>query len=612
MITAERISGKDGREWIKASFKRNDLIDEQMQTINGALRSPVASNEWAIPYWSRPEFERKLGDFLIVWKDEPVTGNGGISEDSIPDNPIVPGYAVFYDGDGKITDSTGFKTSPWGEFQVKGFNLMVSRDFLILADDAGLGKSWQVATAMEARAKLGTVKRGVIVCKASLLYNWRDEIHMHTHQKAIIIQGTRDQRYQRYAELMNSDDWMFLVISYETFRTDVANLNLLDNRKQLDFCVLDEAHKIKNWRSKLGMSIHAIPSFKCRYVLTATPLPNSPLEAYNYLRFGRAMNMNGFDFEAEYAVFGGYGGKEVVGYQNIRELKSIIQTNMLRRRKVDKLKDLPPVTFKTIPVDMTAVQAKMYKAVRDEIREELAYTDVTRIPNALAKLLRLQQVTDSLDIIGAPPSSKNSAKLDVLDEMLEELIEAAGEKVIIFSRFRTMVEIMEERFAKYNPAVIHGDVDSQGKSERSAIAALRKEGHKVDTMTEKELRKLLEAYMASERQKEVYRFQRDDSCKVFLGCAPACREGLTLTAATHVIFLDCEWSPAYVEQAYSRAHRIGQKNNVTVYYLVCVGTIDEKVQKILASKEGMALEMIDNGIDVPAQRAREVIFEMVS
>jgi SNF2 family DNA or RNA helicase len=106
----------------------------------------------------------------------------------------------------------------------------------------------------------------------------------------------------------------------------------------------------------------------------------------------------------------------------------------------------------------------------------------------------------------------------------------------------------------------------------------------------------------------VAKFQEDDSCRLFIGCAPACREGLTLTAATHVVFLDCEWSPAYVEQAFSRAHRIGQKDAVTVYYLVCEETIDEYVQDVLERKDALAQTMLDEGIEsVGAIRAKEMI-----
>lgn len=376
---------------------------------------------------------------------------------------------------------------------------------------------------------------------------------------------------------------------------------------------MDEAHKVKNPRSKIGATIHQLP-FKQRYVLTATPLPNSPLESYNYLKFGFKTSMNPWQFENRYAIKGGYGGKEIVGHKNINELRRIIQENMLRRRKADKLKELPSVTFKTIPVQMTKAQQTAYKAVKEEIMEDLKDTSLDSIPTALTKLLRLQQVTNSLDLIGAKPSKGNSSKLLALDDMLEDLIETGGEKVILFSRFKAMTEILQKRYSKYNPAYIDGDVDANGKTERSAEKFLRsKYKGEWDTFSQEKKNELIDELTTSDRQKEVYKFQNDDSCRLFIGCTPACREGLTLTAATHVIFLDCEWSPAYVEQAYSRAHRIGQRSAVTVYFLVCEGTIDEHVQNVLKQKGDMAQTMIDEGIDsVGAIRAKEFINMMIA
>jgi SNF2 family DNA or RNA helicase len=612
LVNAEKVVTPNGKQWIKVSLTPHPIVIDAMSKVKGALFN-TKTNFWAVPYEYVNDFVSKMADYLIVWKgeDEPLIYTQGITEDDIPSSPVVPGYTVQYDSEGNITGSTGFKTTPWGEFQVKGFNLMVSRDFLILADDAGLGKSWQVANAMEAKKRLGAVKRGVVVCKASLLFNWRDEIHMHTHQKAVVVAGSQTQRNAAYNQLTYSDDWTFIVVSYETFRSDINNFQLLDNMKPLDFCILDEAHKIKNPQSKIGAYIHRIP-FRCRYVLTATPLPNSPLESYNYLYWGNVIQSNWWSFRNRYAIMGGYNKREIIAYQNIRELRSWIQYNMLRRLKKDKLKELPDVAFKRVTIPMSAKQAYYYKAVKQEIMEDLKDTSLERVPTALTKLLRLQQVTDSPELIGVEDGKP--AKITALEEMLENIIDESGNKVIVFSRFRGMVELITKKFEKYNPAIIHGDVDANGMSILSASKVLRDRlgADKWALLTQEEREKLLEEAMTSERQREVYKFQNDDTCKLFIGCTPACREGLTLTAATHVIFLDCEWSPAYVEQAYSRAHRIGQKDAVTVYYLVCENTIDEYVQDVLERKDEMAQTMLDNGVKAfGEQRARNLIAQMI-
>lgn len=612
MITAEVVNGKDNQKYIKASFRYHEKIVKNIAQVKGAFYHKEKKC-WGIPYKFKNDFEEKMSGFLIHWVGEGDSdpSNGGISEDTIPPSPIVPGYSVTYDDEGNIIDSKGFKNPPWGEFQVKGFNMLVSRRFLILADDAGLGKTFQVATAIEAKKKLGQLERGLVLAKATLLYNWRDEIHEHTNLKAVVLAGTKKQRHKLYSNLTFDNDWTFIIMSYETFREDVHNVQLLDNSKPLDFCVLDEAHKIKNPHSKIGTVIHNIP-FKYRYVLTATPLPNSPLESFNYLKFGNVIDMNWWQFEHRYALKGGYNDKEVVGYQNITELRQKIQSNMLRRRKKDKLKDLPDVVFKEITLEMTKTQEQYYKAVKNEILEDLKDTTLDKIPSALTKLLRLQQITNSVELIGAEAGKKaSSAKLIALDDLLEDLIDESGEKVIIFSRFRRMIDILQKRYRDYNPAVVHGDVDSNGIPRDTAIERLKK-SKDWNKLSQKEKEKRIEEEMTSDRQKQVYKFQNDDSCKIFLGTAPACREGLTLTKATHVIFLDCEWSPAYVEQAFSRAHRIGQKNAVTVYFLICRDTIDEYVRELLKKKETMAQTMLDEGIEnVDVAKAREVLASMI-
>lgn len=593
MIFVDTVNGQGGRKFLRVKFKNNLILQHAIQNVSGAIwYGPEAF--WAVPYDNLPEFEDKMGDFLVIWINEDNPNKGGIDELSFPDQPVVPGYS--------------FKTKPY-EFQVRGFNAMVMRRTLILADDAGLGKSLQVATAMEALKQQGQVHRGLVVAKASLLYNWRDEIHKHTNCKAVVLDGQPKIRHKKYSSLAQSDEWTFVIMSYETFRDDVNVMQWLDNMKKLDFCVLDEAHKIKNPQSGLGDSIHYIP-FTHRYVLTATPLINSPLEAFNYLKFLKITEMNWFEFRAKYAVMGGHMGKEIVAYQNIKELKELIQSCMLRRLKRDKLKELPDMTPRHLKVVMNPAQKKLYDAVVYEVMEDLKDTSLEKIETALAKLTRLQQITNSPALIG--DTKTKSAKLDALDDLLSDLIEKAGQKVIVFSRFRTMINMLTDRYKAYNPALVTGDVSSQGKGVINAERKLRKNVAGFTAMDQSDRQKLIDDATASERQKAVYKFQADPSCKLFLGTAGACREGLTLTAATHVVFLDCEWSPAYVEQAWSRAHRIGQKSAVTVHYLICEDTIDEHVQVILERKDMMAQSMIDDGIEtVGAIRAKEMIRTMI-
>lgn len=599
MIKAKIIDTKMGKR-IKLQFKQNDLITARLTLMKGTLYNHI-EKYWTLPYSSRQQLEQALGDFLIIWEDEDIPFNGGIDEDTIPSYPIVPGYEVTYDQEGKVIDYKGFKEPPFGEFQVKGFNLLVERDFLILGDEMGLGKTYQVATAIEAKKKLGHLKRCLILAKASLLFNWRDEIHKFTDCKAVVVTGPPKQRHRILSDLCFDDSWTFLIMSYETFRITYSNVSAIDDYKPIDCIVLDEAQKIKSPLSKIGQAIHYI-HFKYRYVLTATPLPNSPLEAFNYLKFGNKLKVTGnsivqewYKFMNRYAIRGGFNDREIVGYNNINELRKLIQDKMLRRLKKHKLKELPDVVFKDILLELPPAQRKFYDAIKKEIIEDLKETDLDKVPSMLAKLMRLQQVTSALENIGVNSTDRNNVKLVALSELLQEIMDGGG-KVIVFSKFRPTIDLLVNKFKKLNPAVIHGDVDSHALPEDLALAKAKKLYKDWNIWAEEDKERVIRDLTTSDRQKEVYKFQENDSCRMFIGSIEACKEGLTLTAATHVVFIDYPWNWASYDQAFSRAHRIGQKNAVTVYNLICKDTVDEKVFNTIKDKKGMSESILDNNV----------------
>ena len=494
-------------------------------------------------------------------------------------------------------------------------------------------KTWQTVTAVEAKKKLGQLNRCLILAKASLLYMWRDEIEKFTNCKAIVYAGTQKQRMKISDYLFKNDDWTFLIMSYEMFRISIGTVTNIDNYKPFGCLVLDESHKIKNPMSKIGERIHYIP-FKYKYLLTATPLPNSPLEAFNYLKLGNALPPKSIEynpytkggivknilhewwaFQHRYCIYGGYNDREVIGYKNIDELRTAIQSNMLRRTKEEKLKDLPDVTFKNIELEMLPKQKRMYDAIRKEILEELAETDINKVPSMLAKLTRLQQVTGSLQLIGVDSKKDQSIKLNALDDLLEELILDAGEKVIIFTKFKSLLDIIANKYKKYNPAIVHGEVSSHALPEREALDRCKRQyKYNWQIMSETEKETILYELTTSPRQKEVNKFQNDENCMIFLGTTEACKEGLTLTAASNVIFIDYPWNWASYSQAFSRAHRIGQKNAVTVYNLICKGTIDEKVFNTIINKKSMSEIMIDTKVadnKTKAQKAYEFIRSLI-
>jgi SNF2 family DNA or RNA helicase len=542
----------NGQEYIKVWFRPSPPATEKMKTIKSAKRNNVTGN-WNIPIEDKEEFIKKMSNFLIVWHTPSEIRGGGIDESRISNKPRGD-YDVEYNEDGTIKWSKGWKVPPLAEYQVKGFNKVRRSDFLILADEQGLGKTWIMSTALEAKKNDGLIERGLILCKASLLYNWKEEIERFTDLKPMVVTGGSQARRNFYKYLVRETvECHALIMSYETFRNDVSMLQATHHYYPFDYMVLDEAQKIANPTSQIGTSIHYL-DIPYKYLLTGTPLPNTPLQAYNYFKLGGIIEENWWQFQKKYAIFGGYNNKEIIGYQNMNQLQLEFKFNMLRRLKKDKLKELPDVLFSNIRIDMTKEQKKLYDGVVEGIMADLVESSLDNVPTALAKIMRLQQITDSPALLDAPGES---GKLNALDDLLESIIEENNSKVIVFSKFRTMIDIFLERYKSYNPVCIHGGVSPE------------------------------------DRHKVVKKFQEDPTVKLFLGSTPACREGITLTAASDVVFYDLEWNWANYAQAYSRAHRIGQKNFVMVYNLICRDSIDEYVNDVVRKKKSISETLLD-------------------
>lgn len=446
-----------------------------------------------------------------------------------------------------------FKSAPYPH-QVEAFNYMLKWGRTLVADEPGLGKTAESIYATDYLQMSGKAKKCLIVCGVNTIkYNWLNEIRLHSDQKAVLIDGTEEERLKLIDEWKRSNDSYYAIINIEALRKD----SILERLKGAEDCVVcDEVHKAKNYKSKQGRALRAL---KATYLigLTGTPVDNKAEDLYNILAWLGIEKRRFVEFRNEYCVLDKWGS--VVEYKNLARLKTELSKVMIRRKKSDVV-DLPEKIYKTEYVDLSKAEAKKYRELQMGILDDI--DKIIDMDNPLSGIFHLREVTG-----GLYTDDSENAKLERIRDIIDEEIIPAGKKAIIFSRYEEIAEIYARNFDGYCPAYITGSVSPE------------------------------------KRQEEVERFQNDPDCKLCIGTIGAMGTGITLTAASTVIFADKDWTVSANRQAEDRAHRIGTTDNVDVITLVAKNTIDEYVETILQSKE-LYTDLIMEGADVVVKKAK--------
>lgn len=473
-----------------------------------------------------------------------------------------------------------FTTNPY-RHQIEGVMYGLENESFLLGDDQGLGKTKQIIDLALCRKAEEGMKHCLIICGINgTKYNWADEVKIHSSEDAWVL-GTRFTKRppikvieggtkEKLEDLNNIPHQFFWITNIETLRGGAYKEGKGKNARQrfpiaeriqelindgtIGMVAFDEAHKAKNPDSQQGK---ALLSINCQHSIpmSGTFLLNNPLDLYLPLSWAGFENHSFYQYKKHYCVMGGYGGKEVIGYKNLDELRATMSKVMLRRTKGDVL-DLPPKVHVNEYVEMTDEQKKLYKDVREQIRDNI--DKIKLHPDPMSEMLRLRQVTGYPGILSTTVTE--SAKMSRLEEMVEE-IASVNEKCIVFSQWSTMTNIVKERLKRFNPAYITGEVKSE------------------------------------DRMDEIKRFQNDPDCKVIIGTIGAMGTGLTLTAASTVIFLDEPWNRGIKDQAEDRAHRIGTRGTVRIVTLITKDSVDEGIYNLVQKKGRMADLLIDGKVD---------------
>lgn len=440
----------------------------------------------------------------------------------------------------------------------------------ILADDMGLGKTLQVLSLLlfEKENPRGAQLPSLIVAPTSLLYNWVSESEKFTPDLNVrIIDGSKDNRKSQLQDISGID---VLITSYSMVRNDIESYAGMDFK----YCMLDEAQHIKNPASKTAKAVKRINA-KTRFALTGTPVENSMLELWSIFDFimpGFLYSISGFKEKFEKPAASGSNSPA------LEVLKKHISPFIIRRLKGDVLSELPEKIENKLSLELSKDQKKIYMAyldkIKNEIGSEISENGFNRSQmKILAGLTRLRQICCDPSVF-LENYSGGSGKLDVLDELLDELMES-GHRILLFSQFTSMLGRIKDMLLQ--KGVDYFYLDGSTKSQ--------------DRL------KMASAFNSGEK-------------KIFLISLKAGGTGLNLTGADTVIHFDPWWNPAVENQASDRAYRMGQENVVHVIKLITRGTIEEKIYNLQQKKKEMIESIIKPGETMLSKMSESEIMEL--
>lgn len=475
---------------------------------------------------------------------------------------IIREMRAMEDGDNEIPKEIHAVLRPYQEIGFQWLCSLAKFGFGgILADDMGLGKTLEVLTFLAAHP--GT--RTLVVCPASLVYNWEEECRrFYPAAQIAAVAGAANTRK------MQIEDWDqhdILITSYDLLKRDID----LYGGRRFDYMIIDEAQYIKNASTLAAKAVKAIAS-GCRFALTGTPIENRLSELWSIFEFlmpGYLFSYKKFKEELEGPIAEGKDEAARV------RLSRFVRPFILRRLKKEVLKELPDKVEEVVYARMEEEQNSLYQAREKQLLMTLAsQTDAdfkTQKLWVLAELTALRQICCNPALV-YDNYTGDSAKTRTCIEVVENAV-GSGHKVLLFSQFASMLEQLSGLFAEV--------------------------GLRAFLLTGKTNKE--------ERRRLVAEFQKGEA-DVFLISLKAGGTGLNLTAADLVIHYDPWWNLAAQNQATDRAYRIGQDNKVTVLRLIMKGTIEERILKMQEDKQNLADSIIsEDGVSVTGLDKEQLI-----
>ncbi len=447
-------------------------------------------------------------------------------------------------------------------YQVEGIEFLVRKNQALLAHEMGLGKS---AMAIHGLDRIHAIKN-IIICPSVARINWLREFEMWSSVK-------RD--YQILYKLSDIPRPHATVIC--SFEYAAENREIL-NKIKWDVMVVDEAHFLKSPKTKRSGAIMGAKgisrSAKRHWLLSGTPAPNHPGELWVVMYTFCVTTLKYDAFIERYCHLRNTPhGLQVTGarMENLPELKAQLQKIMLRRLKKDVMPQLPPITYYHYAVEAGAVDIEILPSFtqyfvpfdkRAELKKDLEHeAEILRVmmkntdPNEETRFMGLMSISKSVSTLRRYLGLQKVAP--AVEMVLAAFKAKSYQKLVIFAVHQDVIEGLRNGLRDLNPVTLYG-------------------GTAPET-----------------RQKNIDKFQKDPKCKVFIGNIQAAGTAITLTAAHNVIFVEQSWVPGDNAQAVMRVHRIGQKSNVSVRFLVVDGTLDVQIGIALKRKARELTRLLD-------------------
>jgi len=402
----------------------------------------------------------------------------------------------------------------------------------ILADEMGSGKSAQSLAYVTHTGKLKTL----VICPASVKFSWESEILKWTKLKPLVISSKTELSLKEFNE------YDIFVINYDILKKNLSSLTTI----RFDCLIIDECHYVKSISALRTKTVKEIAKrVPCKLLLSGTPMLSRPIELFNSLNIIDPFVWNDwYSYSIKYCQgHAGAWGWDARGASNIEELQAKISHYFLRRKKEDILPDLPPKQFIDIPTELDGESRFKYDLAFNSLLDYLQ-----EVKNKNDKEIAKSMQAEKLVRLGELRKITSMSKLKDAEEIIQNVIDG-GEKIVVFSCYN---EPLQELYKKF---------------EEEAVILIGS----TPEMMRKEIIKV---------------FQTNSKIKIFFGGIKCAGIGISLTAASTVLFIDQSWNPADHSQAMDRCHRIGTTaESISIFQLYAKNSIDEKMKEILKNKQ---------------------------